>query len=164
MAADGDLHRAVREFIEGELWLLDDGRLMEWFELFDHECSYWIPVDPAQPDPHQAPSLVYEERLALEARVRRLLDPRIVPQLPPSRTCRLLGGVRCSAGGAGLVRVEAKILTLEARANGLADGQRVFAGKCTYLLVPSGNSFRIRQKRVDLVNSEAGLHGASILL
>ena len=33
--------------------------------------------------------------------------------------------------------------------------QRVFAGDATYTLVPDGDGFRIRSKRVDLINAGA---------
>ncbi|MGE0798768.1 MAG: aromatic-ring-hydroxylating dioxygenase subunit beta [Lautropia sp.] len=159
------LTESVREFIESELWLLDNGQLSEWLDLFDPQGIYWLPVNPSETTPDRAPSLVYESRLALEARIRRLEDSRIVPQLPASRTCRFLSGLVCRALEDSLIEARAKCLTVEARPlHDPADPQRIFAGVSTYRLVRVGESFKIRQKRVDLVNSEAGLHGVSILL
>ncbi len=159
-----ELETKVRKFVESEQWLLDDGQLLDWLDLFDNPCSYWIPVNPAQVRPGLAPALVDESRLALEARVRRLLDPHIAPQTPASRTCRFLGSLRCSVQGE-LVHARSKFMVVESRAaHHVHDPQRVFAGEASYSLVPSNGSFKIRQKRVDLINSEAGLLGVSVLL
>lgn len=160
-----DLRLAVRDFLEEEAQLLDDNRLLDWLALFDPDGVYWVPVDPAQAEPGEAPAHVHEERLALEARVRRLLDPRIVPQMPRSRTCRVLGRVTASEDGPAIVEARARFITVEARAtHDLHEEQRTFAGLATYRLVRAGGTFRIRRKRVDLVNSESGLRGVSILL
>jgi len=42
--------------------------------------------------------------------------------------------------------------------------QRLFAGEARYGLRAEGEAFRIAWKRVDLLNSEAGPRGVSVLL
>lgn len=162
---DSQWDTLARSFIEMEFWLLDDGKLLEWLALFDDPCSYWIPVDPQQEQPGDGAALVNDGRFSLEARVRHLLDRRTVASAPPSRVCRILGASRCNRTEEGLVHVQAKNVTVESRiTQGAADIQRVFAGTSTYVLVPNGDSYKIRQKRVDLVNSETSLLGVFSIL
>ena len=44
------------------------------------------------------------------------------------------------------------------------DSLRIFAGAASWCLLPHEDGFRIRWKRVDLINSEMGMYGVSIIL
>jgi 3-phenylpropionate/cinnamic acid dioxygenase small subunit len=155
----------IGDFLEHEAELLDGRQFREWLALFAPDSYYWIPIDPNQADPFQAPSHVYERRPVLAARVERLYDPRVVPQRPASRTCRILGPARIlgqTADGAVLAR--AKFHLMEARAtHDIEDESRIFAGTSTYALMPASAGFLIAWKRVDLINSESGMRGVSIV-
>jgi 3-phenylpropionate/cinnamic acid dioxygenase small subunit len=170
---------AIQDFLEHEAELLDGRRFREWLELFAPDDHYWIPVSPDQRDPLASPSHVYELRPVLAARVERLYDSRVVPQQPPSRTSRLLGPARLegetaggptaggpTAGGptAGGPVARVKFQLVEARTTHEAENEiRVFAGTARYGLRPEDGGFRIAWKRIDLIDSEAGLRGISIV-
>jgi ethylbenzene dioxygenase subunit beta len=155
----------IGAFLEHEAELLDERRFRDWLALFAPTAYYWIPVDPRQSNPFDAPSLVLEPRPVLAARVERLYDPRIVPQRPPSRTSRILGPPRIvdkSPDGTMVARV--KFHLIEARATHNAeDDLRMFAGTSTFSVSPAIDSFSILWKRVDLINSEFGMRGVSII-
>lgn len=155
---------AIQDFLEREADLLDGRHFREWIELFAPDSYYWIPVHPDQADPRAMPSLVYEMRPVLAARIERLYDSRVVPQQPPSRTSRLLGAARIEGehGGGPVARV--KFQLVEARTTHEAQNDvRVFAGTSRYALIPNGAGYKIAWKRIDLVDSEAGVRGISIV-
>jgi ethylbenzene dioxygenase subunit beta len=155
----------ISAFLQHETDLLDDRRFRDWLALFAPSAYYWIPVNPRQLDPNEAPSLVFEQWPVLAARIERLYDPRIVPQRPPSLTSRILGPVRIVDKSAdGTIIARAKFHLVEARAtHDLEDELRVFAGTTTFNLSPTTNGFSIVWKRVDLINSESAMRGVSII-
>jgi 3-phenylpropionate/cinnamic acid dioxygenase small subunit len=155
---------AIQDFLEHEAELLDGRRFREWIELFAPDSYYWIPINPDQRDPRLSPSHVYERRPVLAARIERLHDPRVLPQQPASRTSRLLGRVRLDGEHAGGPVAQVKFHLVEARTTHEAENeQRVFAGTARYALTPAGGGFQIAWKRIDFVDSEAGLRGIAII-
>lgn len=164
-AADPD----IAAFIDWEALLLDERRFDEWLELFTDDGWYWIPLIPGQQGPLDGPSHLYETKDALLARVYRLKDPQNLPQQPPSRCSRIMGRPflveRGPSGAPAHAVVRTPFHLVESRPHHDADeGLRHFAGTITYGLVGSGDSRKIRWRRVDLVNSEKGMHGISILI
>ena len=93
------LRQEVEEFLYREAWLLDEGRLYEWLDLFTEDAMYWMPVREAGsaaegPAPQAEPSpLFFDDKEFLSLRVRRL-DPGLAPtdQTPP-RTRHLVTNV-----------------------------------------------------------------------
>ena len=160
----------ITNFIDREALLLDTRRFDDWLGLFTEDAWYWIPLTPDQEGPLDGPSHVYETRDALLARIYRLKDPQNFPQQPPSRCCRLMGrpfiiaAEGAAAAGADMV-ARASFQLVELLPHRDADeGLRHFAGTITYGLVGTGADLSIRWRRVDLINSEKGMHGVSILL
>ena len=153
MAADGADERAIERFLIHEARLLDERRFEDWLALFTDDAWYWVPIEPGQASPRDTISLIYDDRRLLETRVRRLAHPRIHAQEPPSRTSHLVGNVTVEEAGPDVadVTVRSKFQMIEYR----RDKQRLFGGTCLHGLVRAGDSFRIRWKRVDLVNCDA---------
>jgi 3-phenylpropionate/cinnamic acid dioxygenase small subunit len=159
----------IADFLHREADLLDRCDLAAWLDLFAGECVYWVPLSPDQTDPEASPSHVYDNRDTLEARVLRLLDPANLPQQEPSRCSRLLGHIRSVARteipNSADWGVRANFHLVECLPHHDADAsQRIFAGTLTYGLVAEGGGLKIRSKRIDLLNSEKGLFGVSIIL
>ena len=161
---------AIADLADLEAELLDGRRFDEWLALLTEDFWYWIPLTPDQPGPLSGPSHVWESRDALTARILRLQDPNNLPQQPPSRVSRILGRPRAVQGSEdwhGHVDLVARLPfhLIEALPHHDADSAtRIFAGTLTYGLVRQAADLRIRWRRVDLINSEKGLHGVSILL
>jgi len=152
--------RAVEQFLIHEARLLDEGRFEDWLALFTESAWYWVPIDPRQANPHDMVSIIYDDRRLLETRVRRLCNPNIHAQSPPSRTSRIIGNVVAAPdeGQDGGLTVFSRFQMVEFR----RDKQRLFAGSLRHGLVPATDGFRIRWKRVDLVNCDGMLDGIAV--
>ena len=152
-----DLDRCER-FLLHEARLLDDGKFDDWLALFTPDAWYWVPSEPGQDNPHDTVSLIYDDRLLLETRVRRLASPRIYSQEPRSRTTRLVGNVSIEEAGNKACTVRSKFVLVEYR----RESQRLFAGTAWHRLVQTGERIMIASKRVDLVNCDAPLDGITV--
>ena len=146
---------AVAAFIHREARLLDERRFEEWHALFAADGVYWVPARAEQTDPLHEVSIFYDDAVMMAARIRRLRHPRMHAEIPPSRAVRGVSNLEVAPPGAdGLVEARSVLLMTEFRAG----AQAVYHGRVTWRLVPSAEGeFRIRLKRVDLVNAE-GVH------
>ena len=142
---------SVRDFLALEARLLDTRRFDEWNALFTEDGMYWVPLAEDQPDPINQLSLVYEDAMLREVRIRRLAHKRAWSQQPRSRTAHVVGSIVIeeSDPAAGRVVVGSAFQMTEWRSY----GQRTFAGLYTHELLATPEGIRIALKRVDLVNS-----------
>ena len=155
-AGDGALDAARCEaFLLHEARLLDEARFDAWLALFTADAWYWVPSEPAQDNPHDTVSLIYDDRRLLETRVRRLASPRIYSQEPRSRTSRIVSNVSIEDGDNNACTVRSKLLMVEYR----REAQRLFAGTVLHRLVRAEGRILIASKRVDLLNCDAPLDG-----
>ncbi|MCW5771866.1 MAG: aromatic-ring-hydroxylating dioxygenase subunit beta [Rhodospirillaceae bacterium] len=146
---------ALEDFLFAEAALLDGGAFGAWLDLFTPDGIYWVPASPNQTDAENEISLFHENVALMRMRIERLGHPRAHGVALPIRTSRIVGNVVAGGidDGAIVVRSRFQLVEFQDRR------QRLFAGAYTHRLVPEGGSFRIRQKRVDLVNVE-GWHEA----
>lgn len=148
---------ALQEFITTEARLLDDRRFDEWLALFEDDAKYWIPIAWGQADPINHVSLVYESKELLQMRISRLTHRGTTSQFPPSRTCHLIANTQIidESNVDGLICLRSSFMMTEYRRS----EQRLFSGFVNHQLRPSGASYRIHAKRIDLLNcdSEHGL-------
>ena len=150
-----DVH-TCEQFLLHEARLLDEAQFDAWLALFTPEATYWVPSEPAQADPLETVSLIYDDRQLLETRVRRLASPRIYSQEPRSRTSRIVTNVTIEDDAdAKTTLVRSKFVLIEFRRN----EQRLFGGTLFHRLTVIGGDIRIAAKRVDLVNCDAPLDG-----
>ncbi len=152
--------QAAEAFLIHEARLLDERRFEDWLGLFTDDGWYWVPIVADQDNPHDMVSLIYDDRRLLETRIRRLAHPGAHAQTPPSRTSRIIANVTVedqATDGADLV-IRSKFQMIEYR----RDKQRLFGGTCRHGLVVADGGFRIRWKRVDLVNCDAMHDGINV--
>jgi 3-phenylpropionate/cinnamic acid dioxygenase small subunit len=160
MAADGNSRAAFEEFIIHEAGLLDARRFRDWMALFTEDGTYWVPAVPDQNSPFDQASLFYDDRDLMKTRVDRLEHPRIHVQTPPSRTAHLVGNVvieKTDTANNEYV-VGSTVIMVEYR----DDTQRTFAGRQRHRLRREGESFRIVQKRVDLINCDSAFDAMAV--
>lgn len=154
--------REVEKFLYHEARLLDDARFDDWLALFTESAWYWVPTSANQDNPLETVSIIYDDRRLLETRVRRLGNPNIHAQSPPSRTSRIIGNVVIEASGNAMdgadVAVSSRFQMTEFR----RDHQRQFAGALTHGLVTIEGGFMIAWKRVDLVNCDGMMEGITV--
>jgi 3-phenylpropionate/cinnamic acid dioxygenase small subunit len=147
------------DFVIDEARLLDERRFRDWMELFADDGTYWVPAVPGQTSPLDQASLFYDDRDLMKTRIDRLEHPRIHVQTPPSRTAHLVGNVVVEADdGKDEVVVGSTLIMVEYR----DDAQRVFAGRQRHRLRRDGASFRIVQKRVDLINCDSAFEAMAV--
>jgi 3-phenylpropionate/cinnamic acid dioxygenase small subunit len=142
------------EFVAREAMLLDQQRWDEWLALFADDGRYWVPLQGAAQDegaPHNA--LADEDRLLLQLRIERLKNPRAHSQHPASRCQHVLQTSAVLRDEPGLCELRTPFLYIESR------GQRqlLLAGTAVHRLVRAGDGWRIRLKRVDLLDAGAPL-------
>ena len=161
LAAMGGIDRArLEEFVIHEARLLDERRFRDWMELFTEDGTYWVPAVPDQKNPFDEASLFYDDRDLMKTRIDRLEHPRIHVQTPPSRTAHLIGNTLIEAvdEAKGEYLVGSTVIMVEYR----DEQQRVFAGRQLHRLRREGPSFRIVQKRVDLINCDSAFEAMAV--
>jgi 3-phenylpropionate/cinnamic acid dioxygenase small subunit len=115
---------------------------------------------PDQQSPLDQASLFYDDRDLMKTRVDRLDHPRIHVQTPPSRTAHLIGNVVVEEtdSAKGEYVVGSTLIMAEYR----DDAQRVFAGRQRHHLRRHADTFRIVQKRVDLINCDGAFEAMAV--
>ena len=148
------LIRAVEEFLFFEARLLDGREFQAWAELFADDGIYWVPMREGQEDPLTEHSIFYDDKDLLDVRVRRLLHPDTLAQIPASRTRHVVGNVVLDETDGDEIHARSNLVMFEYR----RDEQRVFGAEVQHRLRRVEDGFEIVLKRVDLVNCEA-VHG-----
>ena len=153
-------HRKIELFLIHEARLLDARRFDDWMELFTEDGIYWVPARPGQESPDDESSLFYDDRRLMKTRIARLTHPGMHSQNPPSRCCHLVSNVLVepAVGGEAEILVTSNAIMVEYR----RDDQRIFAGKNTHKLAPSGATFQIASKKVELINCDAAFAGLAV--
>jgi len=141
-----------QEFIVHEARLLDEQRFDEWLELFAEDGRYWVPLGgaaQAEGAPHNA--LADENRLLLKLRIERLRNPRAHSEHPRSRCQHVLQAPQPLATdeAAGICELRTPFVYAESR----GERRLLLAGSVTHRLVRTGGDWRIRLKRVDLLDA-----------
>ena len=148
------LVREIEEFLFLEAGLLDGRDFQSWVDLFADDGIYWVPMRDGQEDAFGEHSIFHDDKALLDVRVRRLLHPDTLAQIPPSRTRHVIGNVFLDKAEGDDIRVRSNLVMFEYR----QDQQRVFGAGVQHHLRRVGDSFQIVLKRVDLVNCDA-VHG-----
>ena len=150
-----------RDFVAHEAALLDERRLDEWLVLFAEDGHYWVPLlGAAQADPFSYNSLAYEDRLLLQLRVERLKNPRAHSQHPASHSQHVLQPSRIEDERADEVRLRTPFLYVEAR----GEDQVLLSGTARHHLVRTPSGWRIREKRIDLLNAARALPAIQLFI
>jgi benzoate/toluate 1,2-dioxygenase subunit beta len=150
---DYQTQRRVELFLFEEARLLDNGQFQEWLKLYEPQGIYWMPSQPGQTDPLNVASIMYEDHAILSMRVQRLTEARALVLTPMPRTTHLLSNIEACKTEGGNFEAAAAFICVEHQ----ADNQKIYCGRHAYQLAPYDDSFRIKLKRVALMNSD-GVH------
>lgn len=140
------------DFVAHEARLVDEQRFDEWLALFTEDGRYWVPLrGAAQAEGEAHVSLADEDHLLLQLRVQRLKNPKAHSQHPRSRCQHVLqpSQVVAANDAAGTCELRTPFLYIESR----GARQVQLAGTATHRLVRAGDAWRIRMKRVDLLDA-----------
>jgi len=162
----GELREHVNAFLLHEADLVDQHRYDDWLGLWASDAIYWVPCNEDDYDPTQHVSIIYDDYGRLEERCIRLNSEAAHSQDPPSRLCRIIGNQQVSrgdagdAGDAGDVRVRANMILVEVRSG----EKNVYAARLEYTLQPEDDSFKIKRKKVVLLDNDEPLGNLTFLL
>lgn len=148
--------RVFEEFLFRQADLLDRRLWDAWMELFADDGVYWMPLKEEQQDAENYPSIFFEDKALMAARVGRLRDANAWGQQPLTRTSHLISNVRLDDGADrrdGEIVVRSNFTMAEFR----RDVLRHHAGSYTHHLRRVRGGFKIALQRVDLINAD-GIH------
>lgn len=144
-----------QELVVQEAALIDAQRWDEWFALYAPECRYWVPLGgAAQAEDAPFNALADEDRLLLTLRIERLKSPRRAhSQTPRSRCQHVLQPPQILSQTPQHCELRTPFLYIESR----GERQVTLAGTTTHRLVRVGDEWRIRLKRIDLMDAGQAL-------
>ena len=147
------LRSSVTEFLAREADHVDEQNWDAWLALFEETVEYWIPAWDSEheytTDPQGEMSLIYYNgRAGLEDRVFRLRTNRSAASVPLPRTCHIVSNILVQPHADGTVGVKAKWVVHLFRKSKATH----FFGRYEYLLAPHEDSWRIRRKKILVLN------------
>ena len=152
---------AIETLLYRESDCLDAGDLDAWLELYTEDASYWMPVEPDQPDALNHISLIYDDHVMMEIRRRNFVHPQAASKDHPVRCSHLIGNVRRDGEtprGDLIVRSNFHALVF------YRNEQRSYGGRYEHHLALLGDGLRIRHKKVTLINCDAPQRSLTIYL
>ncbi len=151
----------IEQFLYAEADLLDNPDLDRWTNLYTEDGTYWMPVIEDQADPINHISLFYDDRVMMEVRRRYFVHPRAASKDHKVRSSHIIGNVRINGTndkGDMVVNSNFQVLVF------YRSEQRAFGGKYEHHLVADGDSYKIRHKKVSLINCDAPQKSLTIYL
>jgi benzoate/toluate 1,2-dioxygenase beta subunit len=159
---DEAAQREIQWLLDREVECLDQARYTEWLQLFCAQCTYWVPASPDQRDAVDHVSLFYEDRALMEMRIARLSGEQAHSLEMPVRVSHVTGPAllvdRDTATGDVSMTRRFQVTEYQDRRT------RQFAGLFTYRVTQESGAWRIRQKRVDLVDCDAPFDALQVFL
>jgi benzoate/toluate 1,2-dioxygenase beta subunit len=129
--------------------------------LYAEDGTYWMPVEENQTDPVNHVSLFYDDRVMMEVRRRNFVHPRAASKDHKVRSSHIIGNVRLQGSNdKGDLVVTSNFQALVFYRN----EQRAFGGSYEHHLIPDRDSYKIRHKKVSLINCEAPQKSLTIYL
>jgi 3-phenylpropionate/cinnamic acid dioxygenase small subunit len=145
------LQQRVEQFLFHQSELLDEKQWSAYIDLFADDGVYWMPVTPEQTEWLDSPSIFAEDRRMMQIRMGRVTHPNAWSQAPQWGTSHLVGNVVIESVSDTEISVRSRFQMMELR----RDATRHFAGTYRHTLQRSGDEFKIRLQRVDLLNGQA---------
>jgi 3-phenylpropionate/cinnamic acid dioxygenase small subunit len=143
----------VERFLFQEARLMDEHRYDEWLALWLIEGAvYWIPANADNIDPALNVSIVYDRGGQLRNRIRRLKETQWLKERAP-RLKRIVGNIVIVKEERGELAVNSTFMLAELH-RGV---QTLWAGGSLHYLSVGSESFRIRSKKVTLLNNNEPL-------
>lgn len=152
---------AIETFLYREASFLDRPDLDSWIELYTEDAYYWIPATEDQIDPINHVSHIYDDRVMMEIRRRNFVHPRAASKDSQTRCSHIIGNIRVAEQSTEESLI---IASNQHVVVWYQDEQRVYAFKAQHELRPVNDSFKIKSKRVNLINPEAAQKSLVIYL
>jgi 3-phenylpropionate/cinnamic acid dioxygenase small subunit len=149
---------ALAAFIYLEARLADEARYDEWEALWDDDARYWVPRHP-DADPDAEVSYIYDNRRRIASRIAQLRTGARHAQTPPSTMRRLIANLEVLERDDDTVTVGSNFALFEHRYT-----TTTWAGRSVHRIRTSGETLRLVEKTVHLVNAEAALPTMAFLV
>jgi p-cumate 2,3-dioxygenase beta subunit len=148
----------VEDFLYHEAALLDEWKLNAWEALLTDDATYYVPPnDQPEGDHRNTLFLVADDRERIRQRIIRINDPNCHAEYPKSRTRRMISNVRILGVEGDLVTVVANFVCYRYRRY---ERIREYVGAYRHVLKRTGDSFRIKERRVLIDAHELGTLGS----
>jgi benzoate/toluate 1,2-dioxygenase subunit beta len=150
----------IETFLYHEARLMDAHRYDDWLSLWALEdATYWIPANADDIDPLHTVSVIYDRRRQLRNRIQRLKDTLWLKEQTP-RLMRLVSNIQIEAETADEVTVGSNFILTELHRH----DQHIWAGNSTHKLLPHSSGFKIKYKKVVLLNANEPLPNMLFLI
>jgi len=148
------------EFVYHEARLIDEKRFVEWLDLFTEDGLYYMPLTRDQPDGRLHTSLYYEDRLLLKVRIERLHHPNAFSQSEPSWCQHVLQAPRIESRSEDLAVLRTPYVYAESQ----GDRQDIYLAVAWHHLTLREGRWRMKMKKIDLLNRSAALPSIQLFL
>lgn len=152
---------AIERFLYREARLMDNHQYEDWLKLWAEEgpVTYWVPCNDDDVDPKVNVSVIYDTRTPLRNRIIRLRETLWLREQAP-RLRRLISNVEIENETPAEVTVSSNFILAELHRH----NQYLWAGTSLHKLEPAGGDFRIRSKKVVLINNNEPLPNLMFLI
>ncbi len=152
---------AIERFLYREARLMDNHQYEDWLKLWAEEgpVTYWVPCNDDDVDPKVNVSVIYDTRTPLRNRIIRLRETLWLREQAP-RMRRLISNVEIEREAPAEVTVSSNFILAELHRH----NQYLWAGTSLHTLEPAGDDFRIRSKKVVLINNNEPLPNLMFLI
>lgn len=143
---------ALEQFLFHQAELLDGKHWQQYIDLFCDDGIYWMPAQPQDEHWEGKPSVFTEDKRLMSVRMKRILHPDAWSQKPIWHTSHIVGNITVDDETShGELVVRSRFHLLELR----RETSRHFAGRYLHHLIRTGDGFKIKLQRVDMVNVQA---------
>ena len=153
-----DDYLAISQFIYRETDLLDCRDWHQWLDLFTEDGLYWAPAAPEQLDGLNHVSLIFDDTLLRRVRVARYETPYAFSLQPFPRSSHLVSNIIVESDTASEIVVTARFIMAEYQ----RENPIFYAGSYRYCLIKKDGSFKIREKKAELINCDGPLPSSHI--
>lgn len=158
---DTATQQRLERFLAFEAALMDEHQYSDWMALWaDDDILYWVPCNDDDQDPNTGIAIIYDNRTRLEERMMRLKDKAAHAYRPRAKLIRNITGVVPVARDGDELEVACSFVLGETRAG----VQNIWFGKCLYRLHDTGTQYRIRSKKVMLLNNDEAMPNLTFLV
>ena len=156
-----DEYAAIESLIYQEARLLDEKAFEDWLALLTDDVLYWAPLKRGQTEDEIHNSLFFEDRLVLRIRIERLNSPHVFSQQPPSYCQHVLQKPELVSSAGKTFETRTPFVYLETQ----LDQQIVLGGSLHHQIVAIDEGlYKIRRKRIELLNRDAALPSIQMLI
>lgn len=158
---DVETQLRLERFLAYEAALMDEHEYDRWMALWSgDDILYWVPCNDDDQDPSTGIAIIYDNRANLSERVMRLKDNTAHAYRPQAKLVRTVSGVVPLKSECDELEVASSFVLGEIRVG----VQIIWFGKCVYLLQDTPEGFRIRRKKVMLLNNDEAMPNLTFLV